>query len=196
MRQLADRSPTGNASGFKGEGSIGVHRLSSPGLCCDNAVIFAMLELPMEMARTLAWAGGGSEGLEQELAWAAQHGRALEVRMLLAANPKSAALAGPIGKDLVRMAVDKGDVDLARALCALGVDISSEFIHDMNLEKALSLSCRECSDYLMANGWALGDRERGVLMAFAKDAREREGASSNTKAPEKEHGDQPEASAG
>lgn len=194
MRQMTERSPSDPVSGFLGEGSIGVHLLSNPSECFDNAVIFAMLELPMEMARALVLAGGGSPELAQEFAWAATHGRAGDAKMLLAANPKSRALMGPIGQDLVRMAVDQCDAELARALWEHGVDISNMSIHGLKLAEALGMSHSECWDYLKDNGWTLDGRDREVLMAFAKDAQKREAAEGNA-ASKNPDGDQPELDA-
>lgn len=180
------------STGFKGEGNIGVHHVEDSIHCGNNAAIFAMQELPMEMARALVLAGGGSAELADEFWWAAQQGRTAEARMLLSASPQSAALRGKIGKALVEMAVKKGDAELAKSLALHGVDISCLFIHSLKLEKALGMSHGECSDYLKQNGWTLNEQDRGSLMAFAENAQARERTLEARGALESAHGQQEE----
>ena len=140
----------------------------------ENAILFSIMAGDMGSAKTLAMAGAGSEGLGEELAWAAKHSLPDVAAMLVEAHPQSSALKGAVGQSLLSLCVDKGSAELARALLELCVDSSKFMIHGMPLAAVASLSKAEC--LAAAGGVDTGERDRHLLLAFAQAAESREAA--------------------
>lgn len=139
-------------------------------VCENNAVLFGIVNQGMGAAKILAAAGAGSVGLAEEFAWALKHGRVDAARMLMEANPESRVIKGPVGQELLMLAVDKADVVFARMLLDHGVNSSKIIIHGMPLEAALGLSSAECLAVVERAGGPMLMRDRLALLAFAEAA--------------------------
>ena len=157
----------------------------------ENAILLSIMAGDMGSAKTLAMAGAGSEGLGEELAWAAKHSLPDVAAMLVEAHPQSSALKGAVGQSLLSLCVEKGSAELARALLELGVDSSKFMIHGMPLAAVASLSKAEC--LAAAGGVDTGERDRHLLLAFAQAAESREAAPAQESVAADEGGFWPES---